>query len=76
MSLQRRLEQLEASAPASSFTANSGNCEEIYFQELEWYKAGESGSLVHDPKTEPFYAPAGEFALSRHRVDIRVWLNA
>jgi hypothetical protein len=77
MSLRRRLEQLEASAapPENAPSAGNGSTEALYLQEIEWYEAGESG-LVHDREAEVFYSQAGEFALSRDRVDVRVWLNA
>lgn len=77
MTLKRRLKRLEAAAPpskpsAGSFTGEPGGCEALYLQELEWHEAGES-NLIHDPEAETFYAPSGEFALNRHRVDVRAW---
>ena len=41
--------------------------EEWYWQELGWGFPG----LVHEEETQTFYTPAGEFALSRDRVDLR-----
>ena len=77
MSLRRRLERLEASAPAAPEPDgdNGGGCEDRYFHELAHHEAGES-NLIHDPEAEAFYTAAGEFALSRHRVDVRAWVNA
>lgn len=77
--LRRRLERLEAATGEQTRNgcgfAEDGGCEDLYLQELAWYEAGES-ELVHDPEAEAFYTSAGEFALSRDRVDVRAWINA